>query len=81
MVEQQEHYPSKLSQGTQPFLNRAYRQKKRVLQGGFAELEGVLWTSLLFFILVSFITLLIRIEKDSQYQVKEFQIEWNKIEK
>ncbi len=80
MVKQQKHHPPEFSQGFKPLLFKVRNQEKRILQGGFAELEGVLWTSLFFFILASFAGLLLQIENNSQVQLKEFQIEWNKIE-
>lgn len=54
-------------------------EKKRVLQGGFAELEGIIWTSLLAIICFSFIQIQNHIEKDTINHIKGFENEWNKI--
>jgi hypothetical protein len=80
MVEQQKYFSTKFAQDKKQIFHKNRNTKKRVLQGGFAEFEGILWTSLFFFLLVSFIGLLDNIEINTQSQLKEFQSEWNKIE-
>ena len=79
MVKPKKYISAVVIQVRKPFFSEALGNKKRILQGGFAEFEAVLWTALFFFLLVSFIGILDQIEKSTASQVKEFQSEWNKI--
>lgn len=80
MVEQQKYLSAKFAQDKKQVLPKDKNTEKGILQGGFAEFEGILWTSLFFFLLVSFVGLLDNIEINTQNQLKEFRSEWNKIE-
>ena len=79
MVKEKKDIDHKQVQLRRTLRRQSNSKKKRVLQGGFAELEAIIWTSLLITLSFSLTEIYRRIEDNTINEIKVFENEWNKI--